>query len=271
MEHVLRLGIFLRLTGIGAASGLCLDGDRLLLIADDSTFLYEYSLSGSELRQIPLVTHAARNISKADKPDFEAMVLNEGAIEIFGSGSRPNRMDKITISPLGKVTTEDLSATYGHLREMAGIAPDEFNIEGVVYHGGATFYFQRGNGAAAENGVFRSADGSVEYHRIALPSLDGVAATFTDATLVGDVIYFLAAAEASASTYHDGAVSGSLIGTIDPVNLQHQIVGRLPGRHKFEGLAFFKRDADGLHFLLCEDSDAQQERTVIWQLTLSDR
>lgn len=271
MERLFQLEIFLRIAGISAASGLCLDGQRLYLISDNSTYLYAYHLEEGRLQRVPLDGKPAENIAKRTKPDFEAVTLHDGKIEIYASGSRDNRIDKVTVDTATMaVQSEDLTSLYQSLRRASGISPDEFNVEGVVHYNNATYFLQRGNGPECENGIFRIDSTSMSYKKIPLPSIGNTPSSFTEATVVDDFIYFIAAAEASSSTYLDGEIAGSLIGRINPESFKTEILGAIAGRHKFEGLTFLERSPGSVHFLLCEDSDTQTSETIIYKLAIPD-
>ncbi|HLN96655.1 MAG TPA: hypothetical protein VK183_13560 [Flavobacterium sp.] len=266
----LTLEAFRRLPGVGAASGLCLANGWIYLISDNATFLYGHSLEGEEMVQIPLAAKPEAEIGKKHKPDFEALLMRDGHLEVYGSGSRPNRQTKAVVDPnRHTVEYEDLTPLYERMQAVSGIDPDAFNIEGVVSKGNGLYFFQRGNGAGGHNGIFSVSGSTLSYHPIALPAIDGTAATFTDATLVDDTIYFLAAAEASDSTYYDGEVTGSLIGTWNPDTDATVVLGVLPGKYKFEGLAFEARTSDGMSFLLCEDEDVAAPFTTLYRLVIS--
>jgi len=267
----LRLEIVTSITGLGAASGLCLHDGTVYMVSDNATFLYAYSLSGAELRKIPLGPDARQYIHKKQKPDFEALVLYDDRIEAYGSGSLPNRRIKAVYDlKTREVALEDISPLYRQMQSLSDISEDDFNIEGVVPHDDVTYFFQRGNGAGGRNGIFTLSGDDLSYRSITLPEIGGVLATFTDATIVEDTIYFLAAAEASESTFHDGEILGSLVGTINPESGVYTILGILPGQHKFEGLAFEAKTEGGLSFLLCEDDDSESTTSTLYRLVISN-
>ncbi len=265
----LTLEAFRRLPGVGAASGLCLANGWIYLISDNATFLYAHSLEGEDSLRIPLAADPQADIRKKEKPDFEALLMRDGHLEVYGSGSRPNRQTKAVVDPnRHTVEHEDLAPLYERMQAVSGIDPAAFNIEGVVSKGNSLYFFQRGNGAGGHNGIFSVSGSTLSYQPVDLPTIDGTAATFTDATLVDDTIYFLAAAEASDSTYYDGEVTGSLIGTWHPDTDATVVLGVLPGKYKFEGLAFEARTVGGMSFLLCEDADVAAPFTTLYRLVI---
>ncbi|HEX2675839.1 MAG TPA: hypothetical protein VHM19_04350 [Polyangiales bacterium] len=242
---------------VSAASGLVARADTLCVVADDETFLAVYRHDGTPMSRVALLRdepplpepHAER---KRRKPDFEALVeLPDGRLLALGSGSTPARMRGVLIDPARDwaVRTIDLSALYGALaRELP-----ELNLEGAAVHAERLWLAQRGNGASAQNacvqldlaGVLRELDGSAALGastlqaitRVDLGTLDGVPLGFTDLSAHAEHgLFFSAAAEASASTYDDGAVAGSVLGVLSPSGdvLSCQ---RLAPACKIEGLA----------------------------------
>jgi DNA-dependent RNA polymerase auxiliary subunit epsilon len=86
--------------------------------------------------------------------------------------------------------------------------------------------------------------------------------------LVDDRIYFLASAEKSASTYLDGEVTGTIVGRLSPETLNVEFTQKISDTIKFEGITLYKKTSDSLEFLLCEDSDSEQEESKIYKLSL---
>lgn len=194
----------------------------------------------------------------------------------------------------------DLSALYQKFKYTAQLSESELNIEGAIYHQEQWLFFQRGNGEQAQNGIFvvqgnlfqradwqvntldkagfqdeniqhaeiLDASHPVEFVPVQLPVINQVTSGFTDAILVGQTIYFLATAENSSSTYHDGEVLGSYIGCMDINTKTVQDVQLISTCHKFEGLTLYHKAPHKLEFLLCEDNDTEQLNTTIYKLTL---
>ena len=266
-----QLEVFLILVNMGAASGLVYTEDALYLICDSSSYLYHYSFTAEKTTKIEFTTDAKENIEKKNKPDFESITLMENQLYLFGSGSGLNRNQLITYHlTTGKISERNIQPQHDSLQKKFEISAEDYNIEGVVYYHQKTFLFQRGNGPKAQNGIFILNDTTkeVNYHPIELPELKGVKATFTDAVLVDNQIYFLAAGEKSASTYLDGEVTGSIIGKINPETLTIDFTQKISDTHKFEGITLYKKTTDSLEFLLCEDSDSEQEESKIYKLSL---
>ena len=270
------LELLFNIIGIGSASGLIYKDHTLHLIGDNSGFLYEYNIGDASLNHHALIENPSANIPKKQKPDFEAITSDETNIYVFGSGSTETRNKMITIDKKSKaiVATVDMSNLYLSMQSFADIKQDDFNIEGVVKEGDTWYFFQRGNGAGGQNGVFTvqstnlELDFAVMYNALKLPKINGVRASFTDATLVDKELYFLAAAENSNSTYADGEVLGSLIGSI---NIEKMKIGKtkiISEKNKFEGLSLFSTSDKQIEFLLCEDNDTDALESNIYKLTL---
>jgi hypothetical protein len=266
-----------KIMGIGSASGLLFKKDSLFIISDNSTFLYQFDISENKLNRIPLVENAQENIPKKDKFDFESISLKENKLHIFGSGSTSKREKKL-IYNLETSTTEekDLSKLYKNLKETNAISDEDLNIEGALFFEENLLLFQRGNGANSKNGIFKISNSSksvetlchTELVEVQLPKIQNIEATFTDAILVEDKIYFLATAEDTTSTYYDGEILGSLIGRIDSKTMKIDFTQKISDSHKFEGLTLYNKTENQIEFLLCEDNDTEVLETNIYKLTL---
>lgn len=270
MKNII-LDFFLTITGISAASGLVHQNNHLFLIADNSQYLYDFSLNDHLLTKIQLVKNTTdlENIAKAKKPDFESITLDQDKYYIYGSGSTPNRNLRITYHK--EVIAEDFSKIYQSLQQKFQVDQDNFNIEGVFHTQDEIWFFNRGNGQKAQNGIFKVNKLSPEkssFDKIKLPLIDQVQAGFTDAILVGDFVYFIAAAEASNSTYLDGEIAGTILGKFNRKNFQRIETIRIPGKHKFEGITLKEKSNTNITFLLCEDKDDDKMETVIYSLTI---
>jgi hypothetical protein len=264
-----------RIIGIGAASGLAFHDQKLFLISDASNYLYEYDMEKQQLTKNVLALGGLENIPKKLKADFEALVYEEGKLYIFGSGSTPNRNKMLVVDAKSKkiILEKDLVPLYSQMQKISGITGNDFNIEGVVHDENHWYFFQRGNGPAGQNGIFTVGDifantFIVSYKSISLPKIGNIAATFTDAVLVKDKIYFLATSEDSKSVYYDGEILGSLVGCIDIKSLELLSTETITDTHKFEGITFFGEKSGKLSFLLCEDNDTETLESGIYKLTL---
>lgn len=107
--------------------------------------------------------------------------------------------------------------------------------------------FQSRKWSKTQNGIFKINKLKYEessFSAITLPLIDQVQTAFTDAILVDDTVYFIAAAEASNSTYLDGEIAGTLLGKFKRNDLKSLETIRIPGKHKFEGITL-KEKANG--------------------------
>lgn len=269
-----KLELFFQILGIGATSGLVFENDSLFLISDSSSFLYEYNFKTEKLDKIELFENSQESIAKKDKPDFESILKNENSILLLGSGSTEKRMILAEYNLKNKKSSsDDLSELFSKISESSGVDKENLNIEGVVNYQNKWLLFQRGNGFASQNGIFVLSDSlenttKIDFVPIILPEEKGVHATFTDAVLVEDKIYFLATAEDSNSTYEDGIVLGSWIGAINPSTFEIEFTDKITDSHKFEGITVYKNSKSEITFLLCEDNDSEILKSDIYKLTI---
>lgn len=269
------LEILFHIIGIGSASGLIYKDDSLLIIGDNSGFLYEYNIVTKNLQRHEIVENVGENISKSEKPDFEAITYFGDSLYIFGSGSTEKRNKMIQINTLAKeIKTNDLTNLYSVMQNFGEIKPEDFNIEGAVFDSENWYLFNRGNGISNKNTIFTIHAKSLgeEFALVAtnykLPKIKGVRSSFTDAVLVEDKIYFLSTAEDTKSTYDDGEILGSFIGRIDIKTMKIDFTKKISDSHKFEGLTVYKNSPDTIEFLLCEDNDTEVLETNIYKLSL---
>lgn len=274
-----QLELLFHIIGIGSASGLFYNDGSLYLISDNSYMLYDYNMETKALGKTPLVgkdyTGPLENVPKKDKADYEAMTADGNDLYIFGSGSTEKRMAITQINYKVKRLQPqiDASGIYETLQSFGEISPENFNIEAAVNDGTLWYLFNRGNGPAAQNGIF-TLDGDMQeayfqiiYNPIELPKINGAQASFTDAVKVGDKLYFIAAAEKTTSTYADGEVSGTLIGRMDTESMEVEFTEVISLKNKFEGLTVFKETDSTIEFLLCEDTDSDAAESDIYKLT----
>ena len=89
--------------------------------------------------------------------------------------------------------------------------------------------------------------------------------------MIDDTFYFLAAAENTSSTYEDGEVMGSIIGTIDLKTMKLKNAIQISDKNKFEGLTLYKKTATQIELLLCEDNDTEELVSTIYKLVLKNQ
>ncbi len=274
-----KLEILFHIIGIGSASGLIYKNNSLLIIGDNSGFLYEYQLNSKELKRHPLLENPIENTPKKDKADFEAIAYFADSLYVFGSGSTANRNKMIQLNDTDKkiIATHDLTDLYAVMQNFGEINPEDFNIEGATYNGQNWYLLNRGNGISNKNVLFTIAGKNLTNNfqilsnSYKLPKIKGLRSSFTDAILVDDTLYFLATAEDTQSTYDDGEVLGSLIGSIDLKTMKINFTQKISDTHKFEGITLYADSPEKLQFLLCEDNDTEVLETTIYQLTLNKK
>lgn len=238
--HKINLKQHSKLTSVHAASGLIKLGNNFYMIADDQLSLAVFTLDTTDSIQFAKLVEGVlpedHRERKKIKPDWESLVClrslnNMDEILVLPSGSKPNRtvgvLAKINASDLQSVKKIDFSVLYAHLEKTF---PD-LNIEGAVVAGSVLKIFQRGNGSSRQNAIIDldlkgliadlestgiiSADHLLKTTHYDLGTLESVALSFTDACFCNDQLFFIAAAEASDSTYDDGKYIGAVLGCIN--------------------------------------------------------
>ena len=268
-----QLSVLFKIIGIGSASGLVYHENKLYIISDNSTFLYEYKILNKRLDKIALVENPQDNIIKKEKPDFESITLKGNNLVLLASGStdKRNKLFKYNINSK-KIKEKSFEEFYRKLKSELEIKEDELNIEGLIITDKKILLFQRGNGSTSRNGIIYADDEpdnpKFKFIPFELPNIKNVETTFTDAILVEDKIYFLAAAEDTSSTYDDGEVLGSIVGSIDLKTMKLESTILISNKHKFEGLTVYKKTATQLELLLCEDTDTEVLVTDIYSLII---
>jgi hypothetical protein len=281
---------------IYAASAVVRRGDFTYVIGDDELDLAVFELSTGrpgELRPVlPGELSTERDERKRDKPDLEALTAMPpfegapyGGLFGLGSGSRRSR-DRGFFWQLGpegslegKPRPIDLRPLYEALRGEI----EELNIEGAAVLGGRFALFHRGNAAESENAIAELALEQVldsltgdqdldphELERIAaydLGELDGVRLSFSDATaLTDDLVVFTASAEGGGSSYDDGAIHGSVVGTIDARGRVRRL-RTIDRRWKVEGV-HAALDAGVIDFAFVCDQDSEDEPSPLLSATM---
>ncbi|HAF36407.1 MULTISPECIES: DUF6929 family protein [Sphingobacterium] len=267
------LEAFISISGITAASGIVYQDRQIHIVSDNSNYIYSYSITDQKLSKTALrQSDPMENRAKAAKMDLESITFDGSRYYLYGSGSTPNRNTRFIWD--GKtVLQEDYSNIYSSLMEKFNISKEDFNIEGVVHLKDKILFFNRGNGPKGINAILEYHPLAAEQSRcipIELPKLNGISTGFSDATLVGNEIYFIATAENAKSTYLDGEISGSLLGKIPSDLSGKPETFEIPEKHKFEGITLKEETAHGLIFLLCEDTDSEDDHMTIYSLRVSN-
>lgn len=216
---------------VRAASGLAVQGGRLVVIQDDASFFAVVASDGVSAIKLPRGIDGRRRFevaigNKLDKLDLESCVAIGDELWAFGSGSLPIR-DKICRVQHSTPRVLDAAPFYNRLREALGSG---INLEGVARIGRELWLFHRGNTGGSDRGpaiLEVSLDGLRAWldGRAALPLVDatsrfdlgaiaGHALGFTDAVAHAGKVFYLATAEASVNAVDDGVVLGSQVGVI---------------------------------------------------------
>ncbi|HET7795117.1 MAG TPA: hypothetical protein VFL64_17170 [Rhizobacter sp.] len=260
---------------VSAASGLVCAHGRAYVVSDDEHHLAVFrdmDSPGTLHRILAGDLPQARQARKRLKADLEALCLwpARRALVALGSGSRPNRDTGVVIGlrangePAQGVQRFDLKPLYEPLRELLG----EINIEGAMLTRDGFVLLNRGITGRTESVAVRYRLGELQQvvdgrrHRVnpralrpyRLGSIDGVELGFTDGcALPGGGWVFCAAAEATDSSYADGACRGSAVGVVDAwgdVVALHRLASPL----KVEGIA--ARQSEGaIDLCLVTDAD----------------
>ena len=265
------LEVFQQIPNIGAASGLVYLQDSIFIISDSSSYLYEFNVTEKKLDKINLQGKSQENIAKKLKPDFESITIKGNKLYVFGSGSTSNRNLRLSYHiKTKKIKVKNITNLYLQLKQKAHFSDIDLNIEGIIFYNKKSYFFQRGNGSKSTNGIFISdkEKNEIHYFPIILPKIMNVEATFTDAIVIDEYIYFLAAVENTVSTYDDGEILGCFIGCLSISNLQIVFTQQISNKHKFEGLTLFKNTNEKIELLLCEDNDTEILGTEIYKLVL---
>ena len=284
-----------RLDSLSAASGLVKIGPFLYVIADDELGLAQFRLDSAEPGQLlPLLPGQlpeAASERKRHKPDWEALLQlpgsatwPNGALLVFGSGSRPNRQLAciVPLGPegdwLGRVERFDLSGFYQQLKPWTA----DLNIEAAFCRGDELLLVSRGNRRQPHSWLFRCPlqawlDGlvgktavlpAVTALPLELPVLAGVPAAISDAVAVDDGWLATAIAEATDDAYQDGACVGAAFALFD---VEHRLQAWWPLTEpiKFEGVAV-EPTQTGWRLLLVNDPDDRAIAAGLYEVFLAN-
>ncbi|MBC7693153.1 MAG: hypothetical protein H7222_15420 [Methylotenera sp.] len=248
MIELVKFRTFLLASGpLSAGSGIVQVGTHLYVVADDELHLGVFSLNGPELpgtrlrvleREFPAELPADPTARKKIKPDLEVLTLLNGGLLALPSGSKPNRTlgAWIRLTAPGEVDPAQTRRTVvctPLYQKLLGEIPD-LNIEGAAISGSVFRLFHRGNSKSGRNctidldltrlvqALKHDADlgeslltSRTPIRDHSLGELRGVPLSFTDACAIADErTVFIAAAEATDSTYDDGQYVGAVVGLL---------------------------------------------------------
>jgi hypothetical protein len=254
---------------VSAASGLVVQGDELLVVADDERRLARYALDGRALGRSDLPGSGEELPAdplerKKLKPDYESLaLLPDASLLALGSGSRKRRRQAAWIDgALIHGVAVDLAPLYDKLeRELVHL-----NIEGAVVAGGELVLGQRGTAKHRTSALIhldlaqvmqQLGTGALHGHalisieEIDLGALDGIAYSLTDLAVdAAGVLHFCAAAEDTDNAVDDGRCAGSIVGSLDAARRVTRLCA-VP-KLKIEGLSL---DAPRQRWLMVADAD----------------
>ncbi len=243
---------------VHAASGLVIFQDHFYIVADDELSLLIRNKQGKFTSyqlwtgELPEDVMARKKV----KPDLESLFLHKDSLYAVPSGSKKNRHKgaRIHLDKSGKITGHE-DADFENLFHKLKKEMDDLNIEGALTHGADLLLFQRGNGKDGENSLITVKNwpsSHIAVQKIKLPLHKDVQLTITDATIKDDVLYFLAVAEATESTYFDGEILGAFVGKISEGEVTD--LTELSMKGKPEGLAFH---TDGYFYIVTDDDSRE--------------
>ena len=226
-----------------AGSGLAWFGQRLVIIQDDANFLAFVDPDSAHIEAIAL-PRGHQDLRQFDdlrgnkkhKYDLEACLVTDIAgaptLIAFGSGSSRRREQIVVYTEAEGARVLHAPAFYSALRARSAFAGSELNVEGAALRGDTILLCNRGNGE--QRGDVQPVNAIIEFPANSLDvllgngaapefgpvtqydlgMLDDTPLTFTDALASDGSLLYVAAAEASPDTLHDGPVFGSAIGVI---------------------------------------------------------
>lgn len=249
-----------------AASGLVINSGIFFIVSDDEVSLL-YGSPGKKFHSLKLWDHTLPEDLKERKkvkPDLESLYLSGEKLFLLPSFSKKNRDHGavVDIGPQGEILSHQ-TLNLSSLRKKLDKEIPDLNIEGGVMLSNRLHLFQRGNGKDGSNAIIICKDllsDEFEIRPLKLPDHQGVPVTVTDAALKGSTIFFTAVAEDSDSTYLDGEVMGSYLGTLDD-QLMLSSLRELNFSGKPEGLSF--DETGDLYFVTDDDSRDKPSRLFV--------
>jgi Family of unknown function (DUF6929) len=284
---------------VRAASSIRRQGNRLVILQDDVSALAVLDPSTGSTYPILLPTGPDRarvfddeRGNKKLKLDLEAcIVLPDGRLVAFGSGSSPHREKIVTVAAGKGAMAQQLSGEdlYAVLRVHSDARGARLNIEGAVVQGEWLRLLQRGNGKRGFEPWNAILDVPVDkfvgwldgrhpfppvrrIFEVHLGAVEGVPFGFTDAAVTDDGrVAFLACAEDTEDALSDGPVMGCRFGWLDADNqavVMTTVVDHdgQPTHLKLEGIEV--RTGGGMVFDVVADMDRGDEPAQIAELVV---
>ena len=82
------------------------------------------------------------------------------------------------------------------------------------------------------------------------------------------MLYFIATAEGTKSTYNDGEILGTMLGAIPLKDMEITFTQKISDTHKFEGITVYQKSPRKIEFLLSEDNDTDNQEAIIYKLSM---
>jgi hypothetical protein len=277
---------------VAAASGVVRRAEYVYVIADDELGIAVFDASSDRPGRIEAalsgeLPEGGEERSEA-KPDLEALTTlppfeghPHGALLGLGSGSTEERDRGFAWALAADGSLEgdaielDLSPLYTLLRERL----DALNVEGAAVMGDELWLLQRGNSEHGENVVIALSCAEIleslekdhtlaadEFERLLafdLGELHGAALTFSDASALGrDLLVFTASAEDSSDTTGNGAILGSVVGTIG-LDGDVQRLRTIDRKYKVEGVHAVLDTGVITMTFVCDQDDPDQASPLL--------
>jgi hypothetical protein len=286
---------------VRAASSIRRQGQRLVILQDDVNALavLDPATGSTQSILLPAGPGGARIFddvrgNKKLKLDLEAcIVLPDGRLVAFGSGSSPQREKIVTVAAGRGAMAQQISASdlYASLRVHAAARAARLNIEGAVVQGDWLRLLQRGSGKRKFKPWNAILDVSFDkflvwldgrhpfppvrrIYEVNLGDVAGVPFGFTDAAVTDDGrIAFVACAEDTEDAIDDGLVLGCRFGWLDVENQTVVVTpvvdaGGQPTHLKLEGIE--TRVGNGAVFDVVADMDRGNEPAQIAELVVRE-
>lgn len=277
---------------VRSASSLTVWRGAIAVVSDDASFVASVDPATGLCAAIALAASAdgrrqfdTRRGNKAHKLDLEAAFVLDGALIGLGSDSGLAIRRQAAIVDDAGPRLVALPRLYAALHQPI-LGTGTLNLEGATVDGDAVVLGNRG-GDCGPDGVptcdaittlplaamralladpERAAIPPLPWRPLQLDTLDGTALRLTELEAWRGALLYAAAAEATRSAYHDGAVVGSAIGILDGDAARWAPVvdgAGAPVRDKLEGLV---RLGDTLY--AATDADDPDHASELLELTL---
>jgi hypothetical protein len=268
-----------------SGSGIAKHGGLYYAIGDDSPFLFTLDQDFKVIERTLLLENSPSEyrISKAEKPDFEALeLIDDRELVLFGSGSKSPQRDifiRILLEEVMRIERYDLTDFYGNINEMTVMQGSELNIEAAAFDQNRLFLFNRKKNVIFQfdyklflqylKGEFGFP--TPKCYTYTLPKINHIEAGFSGATVLpkASKIIFTASVEDTDNAYDDGEILGSLIGTIDLSDegvsdaFDYCLIPNSKEKLKVESVTVVQEHSDGSAVLILISDDDKGNSTLV--------